>query len=153
MTDVELGNLIDEVLCSDTRVDRGEVSIRVKDGIVHVSGTVDSAAERHAAIEDIQTVVLAKMVVDSLKLKNYVERTDEELRAEVRQALARDKAVDVAGVAVNARAGTVVLDGTVESRAQKLAIESVAWWTPGVTEVVNRLRVEGIPEPPDDADY
>jgi osmotically-inducible protein OsmY len=75
------------------------------------------------------------------------------LRLAVRQALARDIAVDSSPVSVRAEDGVIVLAGRVSSSAQKYAAEDVAWWTPGVTDVISHLEVDGAVEPPDEPDY
>ena len=47
----------------------------------------------------------------------------------------------------------MTLGGHVPSYAQRLEAETVVWWTSGVTEVINRLQVDGQIEPNDDQDY
>ena len=150
--DRELEELIDKALSRDSRVDRGEIEVRVESGVVYVSGTVDSAAERRAAQEDIESAAVDR-VVDTLTLGNFVERTDEELKAAVQRALARDIAVDSQPISIHAEDGVIVLSGEVSSSAQKYAAEDVAWWTPGVTDVISHLEVDGVVEPPDEPDY
>ena len=152
LTDREMAELISNILARDSRVDRGEIDVRVEDGVVFVSGEVDSAAERRAAQEDIESAP-AQRIVNTLTLRNYVERTDDELRAAVKRALSRDLAVDAATVTVDAEDGVVTLSGRVASSAQQYAAEDVAWWTPGVTDVISHLHVDGVPEPPDEPDY
>jgi len=150
--DREMMDLIGDILSRDSRVDKGEIDVRVENGVVFVSGAVDSAAERRAAQEDIESTP-AERIVNTLTLRNFIERTDEELVAAVKYALARDLAVDSAPVAVDAKDGVVTLGGTVASWAQKHAAEDVAWWTPGVTDVVSHIEVDGLVEPPDEPDY
>ncbi len=152
LTDQELARLVRRVLSDDPRVDRREIDVRVEDGVVFLSGAVDSAAERRAAEEDVESTP-ARRIVNTLTLRNFVERTDEQLRTAVKRALCRDATLDASDVRVDARDGVVTLGGKVNSAAQKRAIEDVAWWTPGVIDVVSRLRVEGVPEPPDEPDY
>lgn len=153
LRDRDLAERINEALRADSRVDAGEVDVRVEQGVVYLMGMVDSAAERRAAQEDAEAAAGAGRVVDMLTLRNFIERTDEELSAAVRQAVVRDISVSAPGVAVDARDGVVTLSGPVDSYAQKSAVENIAWWTPGVTDVVSHLQVNGIAEPPDEPDY
>ena len=150
--DREIEELIDKALSRDSRVDRGEIEVRVESGVAYVSGTVDSAAERRAAQEAIESTPVDR-VVDTVTLGNFVERTDEELKAAVERALARDIAVDCSPISVHAEDGVIVMAGKVSSSAQKYAAEDVAWWTPGVTDVISHLEVDGVVEPPDEPDY
>lgn len=66
----------------------------------------------------------------------------------MRNALRRDISLDAGLVTVEASGGEVTLRGYVESFAQKNAIEDVAWWISGVTEVINCIEVadeSGVP--------
>lgn len=152
ITDREIVELIYDVLRRDSRVDTREVDVRVEGGVVHVSGLVDSAAERRAIIEDLQATSIDE-VVENIRLANFVERTDEELTASVRQALLRDIAVDAGPIRVEAAGGKVVLQGIVASHSQKYNAEDVAWWTPGVIDVVSHLDVDGLSDPTQEPDY
>lgn len=142
LIDSEIEEAARAALLADTRVDVREVDVCVEDGTVFLTGAVDSAAEREAALEDVRAVHGIKDVVDGLVLRNYVERTNDELREAVRHALVRDIAVGADRITVEAASGQVTLSGTVDSHSQKNAAEDVAWWTPGVTNVVSQLRVE-----------
>lgn len=150
--DSRVEQLVRNALMNDSRIDLSEIQVRVENGVVYLTGTVDSAAERRAAHEDLMSATEVEQVVDQLQLRNYVERTDEELAHCVRQALMRDIDVDPSSIVIGANNGAVTLSGSVSSYAQKLGAENVAWWTPGVTEVANRLDVAGGIEPPDEPD-
>jgi osmotically-inducible protein OsmY len=152
-TDAELEQRISAVMQGDSRVDMTEITVRVEGGTVHLAGMVDSAAERRAACEDAETIIARDKIVDRLTLKNYVERTNEELVEEVRHAMRRSPDVDAGDVVLEADEGVVILQGRARSFAQKLAIENIVWWTPGVTDAISRLQVDGVEEPPDEPDY
>jgi osmotically-inducible protein OsmY len=151
--DREMEELVTVALRKDSRIDLSEINVRVDDGVVYLSGTVDSAAEKKAAQEDLQATVGIVRIVDQLTLRNYVEKSDDELRHSVRQFLIRDIDVDAHPIEVEARGGVITLTGTVASYAQKTEAECVAWWIPGVTDVISLLEVDGILDPPDEPDY
>lgn len=153
LNDQEIEELVALVFTNDSRIDPGEIDVQVQNGVVYLSGAVDSAAERRAAEEAAQSVPAVDGVVDRLGLRNFVERTDQELVAAVRRALLRDIVVDAGPVCVEAREGVVTLGGRVSSYRQKSAAENIAWWTPGVTDVVSEIEADGIGEPPDEPDY
>lgn len=150
ITDSDLHRMITSALQEDPRVDMNEVDVRVQRGVVYLSGEVDSAAERHAIQESIRSTGAAGSVVDELTLRNYVERTDDELRGAVKQALIRDISIDAGNVEIDTAGGAVTLRGHVSSYAQKMNAETVAWWTPGVINVTNRLDVDGLGDTPED---
>lgn len=138
----ELKKSVMDVLARDTRIDEKEINVRVEEGAVFVEGTVDSAAERKAAVLDIQRTPGVKSVVDYLRLRNYIERTDSELEEAVKQDLMRDPYVDPATIGIRAHAGEIKLQGRVRTYAEKHAAENVTLWTPGVTDMISDLEVE-----------
>ena len=121
--------------------------------MVYLRGAVDSAAERRAVEEDVRATTDVESVVDELSLRNYVQRTDDELVQSVRRALLRDIAVDAVCIRVETDGGVVTLSGRVSSYCQRLAAENITWWTAGVTDVIVRIEVDGTTEPPDEPDY
>jgi osmotically-inducible protein OsmY len=149
-TDAELQAQVSEALQGDSRVDMTEISVRVEGGQVHLAGMVDSAAERRAAQEVAETIVSRDRIIDRLTLRNFVERTNEELVEEIRHALKRSPELDSGDVVMEAAEGVVTLRGRVRSYAQKLAVENIVWWTPGVTDAISRLQVDGLDEPTDE---
>ena len=151
--DHEIEQRIRTALRGDSRIDQSEIDVRVECNTVYLSGEVDSAAEKRAATEDVEALLFGQRIVDDIRLKNYVERTNEELEHGVRQAIIRDLDAGHVPVFVEARDGVVVLSGRVDSYAQKSVVENIAWWTPGVTDVISRLQVGGISDPPDDLEY
>ena len=142
-SDSMVEELAKRALVNDSRVDVSEIQVKVLDGIVYLSGTVDSAAELRAVREDLMSAPEVSQVVDELKLRNYIERTDDELREAVKRSLIRDIDIDRRRIDIEAGRGIVTLRGWVPSYAQKLEAESVVWWTPGVIEVINRLEIDG----------
>ena len=141
-------NTIKRLLAADSRIDAAEIEVTVEDDIAFLSGSVDGAAEREAVIENVKTTAAIRNVVDRLLLRNYIERTNDELRESVRNAIQRDISLEIRLVTVEASGGEVTLRGYVESFAQKNAIEDVTWWVSGVTEVKNCIEVadeSGVP--------
>jgi osmotically-inducible protein OsmY len=152
-SDSELQERAIDALRADSRVDVLEIDVGTADGRVFLHGMVDSAAERRAALEAVATVVDPGAIEDRLSLRNYVERTDEQLGAAVRQAMIRDTALDARSARVRAKNGVVILEGRAINHAQRTALENIAWWTPGVTDVIDQMQVEDVSEPPDEPDY
>lgn len=144
VTDRDTEAKIMHYVINDSRVDDREIEVHVEEGTVYLMGRVDSAAERQAVQEDVQAAAHGQDVVNQITLRNYVERTDEELREEVKHAIMRDGSVEIGRIEVGAGNGEVLLRGEIDSYAQKKAVENVVWWTPGVTNVISQLEV-GMP--------
>ncbi|MBA2404617.1 MAG: BON domain-containing protein [Bdellovibrionales bacterium] len=67
--------------------------------------------------------------------------SDEQIREEVCEFLTRDPLVDASQIDVDVRAGSVFLTGQVDSRRTKRLAELSVEDLPGVSEVVNQLRI------------
>ena len=150
VTDRETETLILDYLRNDSRVDDHEIEVHVEQGTIYLTGRVDSAAERQAVHEDVEAAAHVEDIVNQITLRNFVERTDQELKEEVKHALMRDGSADVAQLEIGANNGEVMLRGRVDSYLQKTAAEDVVWWTPGVTNVVSHLEVEAEDAIPED---
>jgi hyperosmotically inducible periplasmic protein len=67
---------------------------------------------------------------------------DATITASVKAKLVGEKASNSTRVDVDTNNGTVYLNGTVESAAQKSKAEQLAWQASGVKTVVNNLQVQ-----------
>jgi osmotically-inducible protein OsmY len=68
-------------------------------------------------------------------------RQDERIYDDVAERLARDQSVEASDVEVTVTEGEVILQGSVDTRAQRRRAEDLAWAVDGVRDVQNRLRV------------
>src|SRR4051794_2245946 len=139
--DSEIKTRVEQVLRDTSRVDEKEVRVDVRDAVVTLTGTVDSALEKRQARQLAEEVEGVNLVSDDLQVRNFVRRTDDELAEEVRHALSRDAFTEGGRIEVYASRGEVRLDGTVPTYHVRHSAEDVAWWTPGVINVENLLLV------------
>jgi len=73
--------------------------------------------------------------------KGYT-RSDDRIREDISERLMLADGIDSSEVTVSVKDGRVSLEGTVPTRGMKHAIEDLADYTAGVTDVDNRIRVE-----------
>jgi osmotically-inducible protein OsmY len=133
-SDHEIREDVEEALLADPATYSFRVFSEVEDGIVTLSGTVNSAAERRLAESVAKSVrgvrgLLSQIVVDPPDL-----RGDREIEREIQQVLRWDILVDDALLAVHVDRGEVVLSGVVGSAAEKGRARLNAW-VPGVRSV------------------
>lgn len=67
---------------------------------------------------------------------------DQALSKSVRDRLLADKKLDLAGISVVSKSGTVYLSGVVKSLDARQQAIKIAWAVPGVQSVVNSLDVQ-----------
>jgi len=135
----------------DTRVRPNEIGVAVKDGIVTLTGWVDSYLKKIAAEEAARRVPGVKAVVNDIevRLPSSAERTDADLAAAVLNALRWDAAIPAGKVEVTVSQGWVTLKGEVDHYFQKRDAEPAIERLSGVRGVSNLLTVKPQPAPQD----
>src|SRR6266567_1541867 len=128
-----------EELKWDTRVRPNEVGVAVKDGIVTLTGWVDSYLKKIAAEEAAHRVRGVKAVANDIevRLPGSAERTDADLAKAVLNALQWEADIPAGKIDVTVSQGWV----TLRAYAEKKEAEETAWAAPGVTEVEDRIMV------------
>ncbi len=136
----------------DTRVRPTEVGVSVKDGIVTLTGQVDSYSKRWAAQEAALRVIGVRAVANDLEvsLHSAAERTDSELARAVIDALKWDAEIPTQAIQISVTNGWITLSGQVEVYFQRDAAERAVRHLAGVRGVSNRLTVRQPGPAPDD---
>ncbi len=143
-TDEQIQRDVLEELKWDARVQPNEIGVSVKDGIVTLTGWVDSFTKKWAAEEAALRVPGAKAVANDIevRLPFESERTDADIAAAARQALEWDAAIPSDAVKVTVSKGWVTLEGEVEWQYQKEDAERVVRRLTGVRGVTNLITVK-----------
>jgi len=133
----------------EPRVLPNEIGVAVKDGIVTLTGFVDSYTKRWGAEEAAHRVCGVKAVANEIevKLTGAGERTDTDIAAAAVRALEWDAAVSIDKLDVTVSKGWVTLKGEVEWQYQKQDAERVVHRMMGVRGVTNLITVKPRLEP------
>ena len=157
----QISSDVTERLRWDALVDGRRIEVQVSpDSGVTLKGTVGSVAEKWRAARDAWVAGVHSVNADGLKVKSwakdtnrrdsYVQASDEDILAAVREALQLDPRADSYEIRVGVHDGIVTLRGTVDSVEAKNAAEQVARATTGVAVVHDRIRINTVP--PSDAE-
>jgi osmotically-inducible protein OsmY len=121
-----------------------EIGVAVKDGVVTLTGWVDSYLKRWTAEEAAHRVHGVKAVANDIevRLPTSAERTDADIAAAVVRALEWDAFVPVDRIDVTVSKGWVTLKGEVEWGFQRSDAERVARRITGVRGVSNLITVK-----------
>jgi len=143
-TDVQIQTDVLAELKWDARVNPNEIGVVVKDGIVTLTGWVDSYIKKWSAEEAAQRVRGVKAVANDIevKLPSSSERTDADIAAEAVRALELDALIPIENVKVTVSRGWITLDGTVEWQYQKEEAERVVRRLTGVRGISNLIQVK-----------
>lgn len=136
----------------DARVQSNEIGVAVKDGIVTLTGYVDSFVKKWAAEEAAHRVLGVNAVANDIevRLAGMSERTDADIAAAVTRALEWDAWVDVDKFEVTVSKGWVTLKGEVEWGFQRADAERAARRITGVRGVSNLITVRPRQKPSPD---
>ena len=126
-----------------------EIGVIVKDGIVTLTGWVDSYTKRWAAEDAAHRVRGVKAVANDIevRLSTANERTDADIAAAAVRALEWDAFVPIDRLDVTVSQGWVTLKGEVEWQYQKQDAERVVRRLTGVKGVTNLIAVKAKPTP------
>ena len=138
------------------------------DGALVLAGTVPSVAAKKLALERVGALAGITGIVDRLHVEPATRMTDKEIRVHLHDMLIEELSFNnleireaeagsfrlVRGVPTGPRGtidievqeGVVTLNGRIPGLTSKRLIGVMAWWVPGVRDVVNGLAVD----PPED---
>jgi osmotically-inducible protein OsmY len=128
----------------DPRIQSNEIGVIVKDGVVTLTGWVDSLVKKWAAEEAAHRVrgVIAVANDIEVRLPVTAERSDSDLAAAAVRALEWDAFVPVENIEVTVSNGWVTLRGGVEWELQRKDAERAVRRLTGVKGVSNLITVK-----------
>ncbi len=143
--DAEVQRSVQEELCWEPGViHASKIGVAVKDGVVTLTGTVNSYAEKWAAERAAKRVfgVDALAVELQVKLPGSSERTDADIAKAAENALDWDISVPDGAVRVTVENGWVTLEGNVDWQFQRSCAEGDVRALTGVRGVCNEIEVK-----------
>jgi osmotically-inducible protein OsmY len=148
-TDEQIQRDVQEELRWDARLQPNEIGVIVKDGIVTLTGWVDSYIKKWAAERAALRVPGVQAVANDIevRLTPATERTDPEIAAAAVHALQWDALIPDDGVKVKVSNGWVTLEGEVEWEYEKRAAERAVRALAGVRGVTNLISVRPRTQP------
>lgn len=141
-TDQEIQKDVFEELRWDAQIQPNEIGVAVKDGVVTLTGWVDSYLKKWSAEDAAHKVSGVKAVANDIEVKLATERTDPDIAAAAIHALEWDAFVPAGKVQVTVSKGWVTLKGEVEWQFQKQDAEKVVRRLTGVKGVTNLISVK-----------
>lgn len=135
-SDQILLNDVEAALVADPAADSYQIDIQVDDGVVTLSGIVDSYAEKHLAAQVVKGVRGVNKVENMIEVNPPELRVPEQIQEEIERRLELDPYVDAALLEAHVEDDEVLLSGTVGSVAEKSQATFDAWVV-GVDEVDN----------------
>jgi osmotically-inducible protein OsmY len=135
-------NLVTKALLDDPATDLFEVGVAIDDGVVTLSGTVDSYQVKQLVADVAKSVKGVTGIENDLDVDFKTVRTDYEIQQEIEAALKWNEMIDDGLLKVKVDNGDVDLNGSVASAAEKTNAMHTSW-VAGVRSVdVSDVKVE-----------
>ncbi len=127
-----------------------EIGVAAKDGVITLTGLVDTFRKQMAAEKAAQRVAGVKVVASDVKVKLSSDstKTDTEIAGAVKEALHWNSAVNEDQIEVKVDNGWVHLDGTVEFEYERSSAQSAVENLIGVKGVTNMIALKSRPVNP-----
>ena len=138
-TDQDIAEAALSAMHWDFEVPNDQIKVIVKNGWVTLEGKVDWQYQKDAAKRCVQYLMGVTAVTNSIAIKPTVKWTD--VRNKIEEAFRRNADLDARRIGVDTYNGTVTLNGSVSSWAERDQAVTAAWGSPGVTSVNDKLTV------------
>ena len=138
-SDREIMTAVQHVLDWTTSLSTEDISARVKNGWVTLTGTVAWQFQKVAVLNAVRHLKGVLGLKDELTVSPVISK--EAVRVDIEAALRRSAAQDAQDIEVSVNGSEVTLSGHVNSWPEHVAATSAAWNAPGVTNVVDKLTM------------
>ena len=143
-SDADIKRDIEDELMSDPNINRTDIAVAVKSGVVTLTGFVRSYAEKFAAERAAKRVAGVVGVANDLEVR--LPQTDERPDPEIARDVVADLKIWLPNSSEHIKAivknGWVTLEGEVEWNYQRDYAERAVRWIKGVKGVSNLIRLQ-----------
>lgn len=141
-SDRQIRRDIQSAMVTDPAVESFDVQATVLNGVVTLTGEVDSYAEKQLAVTAAKGVAGVRGVTSEIDVTADFERTDAEIQTDVEGRLEASTRVDSSLITATVQDRAVKLSGTVGSAAERSVAETVAWTVGAKSVDASDLEVE-----------
>jgi osmotically-inducible protein OsmY len=137
--DAEIAAAAESALKWHALVPDDRVKVMAEKGWITLSGEVDWDYQRSAAMKAVHALTGVVGVTNAITLKPQV--TPANITQRIQSALERQAEREAKGIEVMVSGHAVTLKGKVHSFAERAAAQGAAWSAPGISSVINELRI------------
>lgn len=140
-SDAEITSNIENKLLWDSQIDSTKINVQTIDGVVTLSGEVDTYWEKNQA-EDLALSTLGVIdVINNLTVVLTKSLVDLDIESDIKAAYRRSAVIDENKIGVSVNNGIVTLTGTVSDYFTKYRAYRIATYTSGVVDVIDDIVV------------
>ena len=150
-TDADLKRDVTAELAWDPAVKSTAIGVAVKDGVITLTGHLETFAEKHAAARALRRVAGVKAIALELdvKLSPDHKRSDTDIAAGAEEALKWNTLVPLEVIRLTVDHGWVTLQGEVEWDYQRRSVEKAIRPLMGVVGISNEITLRARPKATD----
>ena len=144
-TNEELQKDVQNAIKWEPLLNAAEIGVTVKDGVVTLTGSVNSYAKKSEAEMATKSVAGVKAVVEKIELKfgnDWTKKDDNEIATEVLNAIKWNWEIPNDKVKVKVEKGWITLDGELHWNFQREAAKNAVKNLMGVTGVSNNITIK-----------
>lgn len=140
----ELQTDVQNAITWEPLLNAAEIGVTAKDGVVSLTGVVDSYAKKMEAENAAKKVIGVKALVEKIEVifPNTWSKTDAEIANEVLTGLKNDWSIPNDKVTVKVEDGWVTLEGELLWNYQKESAKNAVNYLMGVTGVTNNIKIK-----------
>ena len=141
----ELQKDVQDAIKWEPLLNPAEIGVIAEDGVITLTGTVDSYAKKLEAEDAAKSVKGVKAVIVKLEIKfnsEWEREDDSEIAGEIIEAAKWNWDIPEDKIKAKVENGWVTLDGEVDFYFQKEAIEDLVKNHSGITGVTNNITIE-----------
>ena len=139
-TDFQLRDGVMQQLEWDSQVDAGAVGVSASNGVVTLTGYIDTYAGKLAAERAVKRVRGVRAVANDIQVRLKIARTDTDIATGAAQALTL-RATLPENVQAAVHSGHITLTGTVHTLFQHAVAEKAVHHIKGLKGIVNRITI------------
>lgn len=140
-TDTEVAEVVKNALRWNSAVNDDRIEVKVDNGWVYLDGKVDFAYEKRNAQESVEGLLGVRGVTNNI-INNIKPIDTKEIQRQIAAAYHRHASLESSSIHIETVGSKVILRGKVKSWAEKKEAENIAWQSPGVLSVDNKIDIE-----------
>lgn len=141
--DIELQKNVQAALLWEPLLTNTEIGISVQNGIITLTGIVDTYAKKIKAEDTAKNILGVRAVAETIEVRysDELHKTDTEIAKEALQAFTWSWQVPHEAIKIKVEGGCVTLEGDVTWLYEKDAAKELLMNLPGVKSVQNRINI------------
>lgn len=140
-TDKEIQESVDKMMDLDNAVDKKNIKIEVKDGVVTLSGSVPTFWEKSRAENDATVSMGVKKVINKIAVVPTKSFVDKMIGEAIMNRIKNDTEADVNKIDLKVKDGNVTLSGKVKNRYRWKSVYDSTKSTLGVKAIKDDLEI------------